>query len=507
MLKDKGIFFVFLISVFLSLYILNVKQFSKVTVPAHESWNSIMASNYVNNSYKNQDMFRLVRNNPSYLDSEHEVIYTSYPPGFIIAPLVLRYALDRDITVLDLRIINLFFYGLGAIFLYLISSKILSLFQIGRLCKSFFSILSVIALSSFPAVLGYQIEMFNYETSFNFYLLIFVFFATKYGINNFVINHKYIYILTSFLLCYTDWTGIFIVFFTFLYFIFQQKHILEYRYKYYLTLLSPGVAAIILFLYQVIHSSNIVYIFDKLILRLGLIESMENNTIIASDTNFLTILNYIETYFSSYYLYLFLFSLFFVILIFIKEKKKHDLLVIPVVILPISIIIKLVLFSNHTTGHTFSIILLSLPFALIGVGLFPLVLSFIGKYAVIGGGAINFSRNIVFLLILVTSIINLQSYGDKFERVTSYNQESLALFKLISDKESIVVTNKINLPVSPPQLAYIAGKNSLTERDFNSNKELNNSKKEYLFLMPPPDYLKEKRGGLIDLGGGLFLWK
>jgi len=488
-------------------FIYQQKDMSVITEKSHESWTTVMTSNYINNIYNSGDFFKLIRNSPNNYISEYASIYTSYPPGLLIIPLAIRAFSEKNIDTYDLIRLNLLFYALGIILLFYISDELLSHFSTSLINRNLYSTATVVVYATLPATLGYQVGMFNYEAIYNSYLLFFLYFTLRFGIYEFVKSHRALYFISGFLLCYTDWSGYFLLSLVFLYFLVIRQVKGRLLYQHLLLSVLPAIIAILLFMYQVIHSSSLSYITDKFLMRIGLTKSMDGGNIVSSDSNFMTIFSYIETYTVPGLFYVFIIGLVVALFVTWKTRKNIDFLVVPLVILPWSVLLKLFVFSGHTTGHTFSILGLTIPMVIISVSFVYVIFDIISKHGAITSKWYRNTYNIMFLMVvLASSIINIASYKDKFNLVRYYNEEALSHYKLIMDKNSILVTHGIALPSSPPQLAYLTGKNGVVYESSGKAK-FDNVKKEHLVKGIPPDYLSKVTDNFTLLGGGLSLWK
>ena len=434
--------------------------------------------------------------------------YNSYPIGTTLLPLALEYVTNSELTVGDLRrvsvsiaIINLPICFFAYFFLFIVLG-------VRATTASVFSVVGCAVVYSLPGMLVYQILMWNYESSFNHYIPLLLLAFCALGQKKLTRSFAPFYIVLGALAALSSWAATLMFVWLALLNLVLSPESRQEALRSSIIFLAPVLITFLLFFYQTLESTAFLDIVDKIVYRLTGIDTPLSAELPQSNQTIFPMMSWFDTYFwegAGWLLMLCLPVFPFLAFKIRKSPELFDRLFFPLIVAPAAIFFKLILFLNHTNGHTFSVIELMyfVPVLVFGTYFCLIQSSYPARLCDKALAASALAASVPLIIVNYSHSKELLD-PNRFEHVT----EIRSILKKYQPNQ--LLTYNIDIGVTPPQLAYLVGRNGypLTCGEAETADQISNvfsSQAHLLYAYYPPDCLAPQAGLFVEkVASGLF---
>lgn len=407
------------------------------------------------------------------IDKNYNRYYASYPPLVFYVPYFIFKITNSTPNVLGIRIINLALQFISGFLLALI------IFFIGN--KSFDKVIYL------PAIIGFTLYMFNTTNLWvngnlyfsdmlaqPFFIAIVYFLLLYINTPNEKFKRKYaiFLIILSFLIVYSEWIGVFLLFTVFivlLFFIQKNKKTI------FLILLMPisGIAALIVtaFQYSLISgwSNFSSFVAQKYLQRSGAHGFAQGNFTLSNPVARDALKNYyVDGYLPVFYFLLLIVFISTTIFFSAKRPKicfnKNLLIALVLAILPV--VLHTIILFNFNSWHNFSVHKSSFPIVLILGGFLGYIfkkLEFQNKFLV------AFVDIFIAFSTLLTSFFSYQEYIKQSNPTYNLriNYSAAEMIKKYANPDDVVFSDVSFCP----ELMFYSGRNTFTTETIEESIE------------------------------------
>ncbi len=478
-----------------------------VDARSHETWNTIMTLNYVGNIQRTGENFRLVRESPNNPEVG-TTTYNSYPIGTTLIPLLAEFLTDSDLTVGGLRRVSIAIAIINLPISFFAYFFVFIALGIRRTNASVFSVVGCAVVYSLPGMLVYQTLMWNYESSFNHYVPLLLLAFCALGQKKLTGSLAPVYIVLGALAALSSWAAtLMFIWLALLNFLLSPANRRE-ALRSSIIFLVPVLITFLMFFYQTLESTAFLDIVDKIIYRLTGIDTPLSAELPESNQTIFPMMSWFDTYFwegAGWLLMLCLLVFPFLAIKIRKSPELFDKLFFPLIVAPAAIFFKLILFLNHTNGHTFSVIELIY---------FVPVLVFGTYFCLIHSSypARLFDKALAVGALAASVPLIIVNYSHSKELLDPNRFEYITEIRSILKKNqpNKLLTHNIHIGVTPPQLAYLVGRNGypLACGEPETSDQISNvfsGQAHLLYAYSPPDCLTPQEGLFVEkVAPGLF---